>query len=74
MARGRLVFVGVFGDFLDDLAIAVRRGDVAFDVRRGDRYAFVFQLIERLLAGVGVHALDGFAFLEKDAVHAHVRT
>lgn len=66
---GGLVVVGVFGDLLDDFTVAVGGGDGALDVS-GVEGAFVFELVEGFLAGVGVHALDGFAFLEEDAAHA----
>jgi hypothetical protein len=60
------------GDFLDDFAVAVRRGNGALNIGGVER-AFVFQLVQRLLAGLAVHLLDGFAFLEKHAVHADLR-
>ncbi len=66
------MLVRVFGDFLEDLAIAVRRGDVALH-RSGIVGAFILQFIERFLTSVGVHALNGSAFIQKYAVHAHVR-
>ena len=66
------MFVGVFGDFLDDLAIAVRRRDGALD-GGSVKCAFVFHIVERFLAGVRVDLADCFAFFEKDAVHSHVR-
>src|SRR5437016_9249879 len=51
-ATGRgFMFVSVFGDFLDDLAVAVGCGDGTFDVG-GFECALVFELVECLLAGV----------------------
>src|SRR5262249_5597235 len=67
-----LVLVGVFRDLFDDLAVAVRRGDLTFDLFRRER-AFVFQFVKDFIAGRGVYLADRLAFAQKDAVHPNVR-
>ena len=71
MAGLLFVGVGILGDLLDDLAIALRRGDALFDVL-GRELPFVFEFVAMLLAGGCVNVTDLLAFLEKRTVHAHV--
>ena len=71
MPRFFFVFVGVSGDLLDDLPVAVRRGDVLFDLLRR-KFTLVLELIEHLLTRLRVDEADLLALLQEDAVHPHV--
>ena len=59
-AVSRLVFVGVFLDFLETLAVRVGSRDLPLDFGRVEG-SLVFELVELFLAGLGVDELDLFA-------------
>ena len=68
----RFVLVGVALELLEDLAVGVRRGDLALDLG-GVEGALVLEEVELAGAGLGVDLVDLLALVEEDAVHADVR-
>ena len=63
--------VGVLGDFLDDLLVAVGHRDGPFDLF-GREGTVVLEMVQNLRAGRGVDHADKFALFQECAVHAHL--
>ena len=68
--RLRLVPVGVLGDFLDDLLVAVGHRDGPLDLF-GREGAVVLEVVQNLRAGRGIDHPHQFALFQERAVHAH---
>ena len=67
------MFVSVFRDFLNDFAIAVRRGDGALN-GGSVKGSFVFEIIECFDTGLRVDFADLLAFFQEYAVDSNVGT
>ena len=66
------MFIGVFLQFLQDLAVGIWRCDFAFDIGCVE-FSFVLKRIEMLCSCLGVNVLDGLPFLEEHAIDANIR-
>ena len=61
MTRFLLMLVSILRDLLDNLAVALRRGDFAFD-RGGIELSFVFDVVEDFTTFFRVDFSDLFTF------------
>src|SRR5687767_6175746 len=66
------MLIRIFGNLLDDLFVAVRRCDFAFNVS-GVELPFILDLIQSSNASLGIDLFDLLTLLQEHAVDSNIR-